>query len=272
MTDGRSGQTIRRRRLRAIAVAGVVISCGAATGTAAPRVRQPPDAQWQYQLQGAVDRSNPARVFDVDGASTPQATVRALQHDGRYVVCYFSAGTYERFRSDSRRLPASVRGRPVGGFPDERWLDIRRLGAIAPVLRARMQTCARKGFDAVEPDNVDGYQNRTGFPLRRSDALRFTRWLARTAHGLGLAVGLKNSAGLVSSLAGRFDFAVVEQCLQYDECDRYVPFVRRGKPVYEVEYEGAPQTICPAARRLGFNTILKTVDLDAPSRPCPGRA
>jgi hypothetical protein len=260
-----------RRRVSAIGVALLAVACGAAMSSAAPRLRPPPDAQWQYQLQGRIDRSNPARVFDVDGATTPQATVRALQRTGRYLVCYFSAGTSESFRADSRGLPAGVRGRQVAGFADERWLDIRRLGAIAPVLRARMRTCARKGFDAVEPDNVDGYQNRTGFPLRRSDALRFADWLARTAHGLGLAVGLKNSAGLVSSLAGRFDFAVVEQCLQYDECDRYRPFVQRRKPVYEVEYEGTLQSRCPAARRLGFNTILKAVELGAPSRPCPGR-
>jgi hypothetical protein len=243
----------------------------AALGDAARKPPRPPDARWQYQLQGSIDRSNAARVFDVDGEGTPAATVRALERDGRYVVCYLSAGTYESFRSDSRRFPARVRGRAVEGFGNERWLDIRRLDLVAPVLRARMRTCARKGFDAVEPDNVDGYDNPTGFPLRRSDALRFTRWLARTAHGLGLAVGLKNGTGLVSALAGRFDFAVVEQCLQYDECDRYRPFTRRGKPIYEVEYEGTPASVCPRARALGLNTILKDVDLTAPSRACPGR-
>jgi hypothetical protein len=258
-----------RRRVPAIALALLAVAGAAATSTAAPRLRPPPDAQWQYQLQGRIDRSNPARVFDVDGATTPQATVRALRRAGRYVICYFSAGTLESFRSDGRGLPAGVRGRAVEGFTDERWLDIRRLDLIAPLLRARMRTCARKGFDAVEPDNVDGYDNRTGFALRRGDALRFARWLARTAHGLGLAVGLKNSTGLVRSLAGRFDFAVVEQCLQYDECERYRPFVRRGKPVYEVEYAGTLQSRCPAAGRLGLHTILKAVELGAPSRPCP---
>jgi hypothetical protein len=262
---------MRRALVATLPLAIVVGACGDTSSDAARRPPRPPDAQWQYQLQGAIDRSNAARVFDVDGAETSAATVRALKRDGRYVVCYFSAGTYESFRSDSRRLPASVRGRPVEGYSNERWLDIRRLDLVAPLLRARMRACERKGFDAVEPDNVDGYDNPTGFPLRRSDSLRFTRWLARTAHRLGLAVGLKNSTGLVSALAGRFDFAVVEQCLQYDECERYRPFVRRGKPVYAVEYEGTPQSVCPRAGRLGINTILKDVDLTAPSHPCPAR-
>ena len=260
-----------RALIAALPLALVAGACGDTSSDAARRPPRPPNAQWQYQLQGGIDRSNAARVFDVDGAETSAATVRALKRDGRYVVCYFSAGTYENFRSDSRRLAPSVRGRPVEGYGNERWLDIRRLDLVAPLLRARMRTCARKGFDAVEPDNVDGYDNPTGFPLRRSDSLRFTRWLARTAHRLGLAVGLKNSTGLVSALAARFDFAVVEQCLQYDECERYRPFVRRGKPVYEVEYEGTPQSVCPQAGRLGINTIVKDVDLTAPSRPCPAR-
>jgi hypothetical protein len=256
-------------RFAAAMLALLALACGGSTGEAARRPARPPDAQWQYQLQGAIDRSNPARVFDVDGAETPAATVRALKRDGRYAVCYLSAGTYENFRADSKRFPAVTLGRPVEGYGNERWLDIRRLDLIAPVLRDRMRVCARKGFDAVEPDNVDGYDNRTGFPLRRRDALRFTRWLASTAHRLGLAVGLKNSSGLAGAMAGRFDFAVVEQCLQYDECDRYRPFVTRRKPVYEVEYEGTAQAICPQAQRFGMNTIIKSVDLNAPSRPCP---
>jgi hypothetical protein len=248
----------------------LLVALAAFPAVVADAARKPPRVQWQYQLQGTIDRSNPARVFDIDGAGTPAATVQALKRDGRYVICYFSAGTYENFRSDSRRFPARIRGRPVEGFGDERWLNIRRLYLVAPVLRARMRTCARKGFDAVEPDNVDGYDNATGFPLRRSDALRFARWLARTAHSLGLAVGLKNSTGLVSSLASRFDFAVVEQCLRHDECDRYRPFARQGKPVYEVEYSGTVASVCPRARAAGLNTIVKDVDLTAPSLPCPG--
>jgi hypothetical protein len=259
------------RRALPILVGLVVIAaiCGDVARAAGSAIKRAPDAPWQYQLQGTIDRSNSARVFDIDGAATPHATVRALQRAGRYVVCYLSAGTYEGFRSDSRGFPTSVRGRAVAGFPDERWLDIRRLAAVEPVIRARMRTCARKGFDAVEPDNVDGYTNRTGFALHRSDALRYARWLARSAHRLGLAVGLKNAPGLVGALAPTFDFAVVEQCLQYGECDAYRPFLARRKPVYEVEYEGTPASVCPRAQRLGIETIIKDVDLTARSQTCP---
>jgi hypothetical protein len=66
-----------------------------------------------------------------------------------------------------------VLGRNLDGWPGERWLDIRRIGALRPIMKARIAKCARKGFDAVEPDNIDGYQNRSGFPLTGSDQLRY---------------------------------------------------------------------------------------------------
>src|SRR2546423_58618 len=83
-------------------------------------------------------------------------------------------------------------------------------------------------------DNVDGYTNATGFPLTAADQLRFNRWLAREAHKRRLAVGLKNDPGQVRKLARAFDFAVVEQCFQYDECRAFSPFVRKRKAVFEV--------------------------------------
>jgi hypothetical protein len=74
-------------------------------------------------------------------------------------------------------------GRPsLDGWPGERWLDIRRIGVLAPIMKARIAKCARKGFDALEPDNINGYQNKSGFSLSGSDQLRYNRWFARQAH------------------------------------------------------------------------------------------
>lgn len=263
---------------RAAPIAFVLVAVAFAVANAPPapddspaaQRRTPVDGSWRYQLQGKVDISGPARVFDIDGATTSAATVRRLHRAGRYVICYVDVGSSENFRADHRRFPAGVMGKP-NGWPGERWLDIRRLDILGPILRARMRTCARKRFDAVEPDNIDGYANETGFALTRQDALRFTRWLARTAHGLGLAVGLKNALELVPSLASRFDFAVVEQCFEYDECERLAPFVRRRKPVYEVEYGGSLATLCPRAARLGINSTLASLELDDSAQPCPAR-
>jgi hypothetical protein len=193
-------------------------------------------APWQWQLQGRIDTGVPACIFDVDGFETPAATVAALHRHGARVVCYLDVGSWEEYRPDADRFPRSVLGRRYEGFPEERWLDIAHFQRFAAVLEARFRVCARKGFDAVEPDNLAGFENRTGFPLTASDQLRFNRWVARRVHALGLAVALKNDPGQVHALLPSFDFAVVEQCFQYDECDLYEPFVAAGKAVLEAEY------------------------------------
>jgi hypothetical protein len=156
----------------------------------------------------------------------------------------------------------------MDGWPDERWLDIRQVSVITPVMAARFDECKAKGFDAVDPDNVDGYSNDTGFPLRAGDQLRFNRAIADLAHRRGLAVGLKNDVEQVAVLAASFDFAVNEQCLQYSECGRYRPFVAAGKPVFSVEYQGAAATVCAAARQYGLTTVIKDLALGATRHAC----
>ena len=209
-----------------------------------------------------------AGVFDIDGLNASASTVRALHRRKRRAVCYVSVGTHEPFRADARRFPPEVLGRRLRDFPDERWLDIRRIDVLAPVLRARLDTCARKGFDGVEPDNVDGYANRTGFPLAAADQLRFNRWIADEAHARDMAVGLKNDTSQVKALVRHFDFAVVEQCFELSECRSYSPFVRAGKPVFVAEYAVRPARFCASARRLRFSAIYKRLELGRFRRSC----
>jgi hypothetical protein len=222
----------------------------------------PQHVDWQWQLAGKLDRSVPARVFDIDLFENSAKTVRSLHRSGRHVVCYLDAGTWERWRPDAARFPRSVLGKG-NGWPGERWLDIRRLDVLRPIMRSRIALCARRGFDAVEFDNVDGYANDTGFPLTAGDQLAFNRWLANEAHRHGLSAALKNDLGQVRSLLPWFDFALDEQCFQYHECARLRPFVRAGKAVFEVEYRLKTSSFCGRARRLGFDSMRKHLRLDA---------
>ena len=154
----------------------------------------------------------PARVFEVDGFDTPRRTVSALHRRGRRAVCYISVGSWENWRPDADQFPRSVLGKRYDGYPDERWLDIRRIRLLAPVLNRRFAMCTRKGFDAVEADNVAGWENDTGFPLTAAHQLRFNRWIARAVHRRGMSIGLKNDGRQARKLANVFDFAVVEEC------------------------------------------------------------
>jgi hypothetical protein len=263
-------------RVRSTIAAIVLLAlsaCGASAESlpsaerSAATIRRPPAmAAWHYQLQGDVALGT-ATVLDVDGFDTPASFVAEARKVGRYPVCYIDAGTWEDWRPDQARFPSSVLGNR-NGWPGERWLDIRRLDVLAPIMRARMRICRDKRFRAVEPDNVDGYTNNTGFPLTATHQLVYNRWLARTAHQLGLAVALKNDLDQARVLATRFDFAVVEQCFEYDECDKSRPFTRAGKAVFDAEYSLTRDQFCSRARALGISGLQADTDLSGPTQPC----
>jgi hypothetical protein len=225
----------------------------------------PTTEPWQYQLAGKVDLSVEAPVYDIDGADNSAATVSRIHERGARAICYFSAGSYENWRDDRERFPKRVLGRSLAGWPGERWLDIRQRDVLMPIMRARMRRCAEKGFDGVEPDNVDGYSNRSGFPLSGRDQLRYNRALAREAHALGLAIGLKNDLGQIPKLVEHYDFAVNEQCFDFDECGRLRPFIRAGKAVFNVEYGPVP---CDRSRELRLSSIRKRLGLRSWRRAC----
>ncbi|MFG2333733.1 endo alpha-1,4 polygalactosaminidase [Streptomyces sp. NPDC048604] len=231
------------------------------------RWRPAPGLDWQWQLSGRLDPAVDVPVYDVDGFDQSAATVADLHRRGRKVICYLSTGAWEEFRPDAAKFPAAVLGRG-NGWPGERWLDIRRTDVLEPLMAARIDMCRAKGFDAVEPDNMDGYANRTGFPLTAADQLRYNRLIARLAHERGLAVGLKNDLDQIPELLPDFDFAVNEQCAEYEECELLVPFVRAGKAVFHVEYELPTGAFCPQSRKLGLSSMLKRYDLGAWRRPC----
>ncbi|HWE11565.1 MAG TPA: endo alpha-1,4 polygalactosaminidase [Solirubrobacteraceae bacterium] len=167
---------------------------------------------WYWQLQGSV-RTEPVAVTDRDGLDNSAATVAALHRRHQHVICYIDVGTWENWRSDAGRFPRSVLG-SNNGWPGERWLDVRQLSAPAPIMRARFATCARKHFDAVEPDNMDGFENGTGFPITRGQQLAYDDWVARTVHGMGMAVFEKNLPELAGQLQPHFDGVLEEQCNQ----------------------------------------------------------
>jgi len=224
--------------------------------------RPPPCTTWQWQLTGTIETAVDVTMFDVDLFDAPGATIDLLHAAGRVVVCYFSAGSWEDWRPDAGSFPPEVLGNPLDPpFQDERWLDVRNLAVLGPILGARMDLAVAKGCDGVEPDNVDGYANDSGFPLTAGDQLVFNRWLAAAAHARGLSVGLKNDLEQIPQLVASFDWALDEQCWEYAECELLEPFVERGRAVFGVEYVGDPAVFCPPLNALGYSWLKKQLDL-----------
>ncbi len=238
---------------------------------AEPIWKPAPQTTWQWQLTEKLDISPDVEMFDVDLYTTTKEEVAAIHGKGSRAVCYLSAGTFEPWRPDSAAFPESVKGRAVAGWADERWLDIRRLDVLRPIMEARLDLCKAKGFDGVEPDNVDAYTNKSGFPLTGDDQLKYNRFLAAAAHARGLSVGLKNDVDQVKELVADFDWALNESCFQYKECDTLKPFTAAGKAVFHVEYKMLTSAFCSRANSLDFNSMRKGVDLDVPRELCRER-
>lgn len=224
---------------------------------------------WQWQLhEEPVDQSVDAEVYDIDLFANAAEVVAALHTRGRRAICYLSAGSWEPYRPDSGDFPKSLLGGALTDWPDERWLDIRQLDTLRPLLAARLDLCRDKGFDGVEPDWLDNHQQRTGFAITTADQLRYNRMLADLAHERGLAIGLKNDLDQADELAELYDFAVVEQCAEFDECDSLSPFLDLNKPVFHAEYDLPLTAFCAESRRLGLSSIRKHLDLDAWREVC----
>ncbi len=229
--------------------------------------RPPRDLSWEYRLQGRPRIASDPRIYDTDYAETPRSLVTKIHRRGGYAVCYVNVGAWEDWRADRDLFPAELLGNQ-NGWPGERHLDIRRTDVLLPIMRDRFEICRSKGFDAVEPDNIEGYANNSGFPLDATDQLLFNRAIAQTAHDLGLSAALKNDLGQARLLAADFDFAVVEECVQYRECRATRPFTNRHKPVLVVEYEGTMRRLCAEARKYRFAGLMQTLALNRPGRRC----
>lgn len=231
---------------------------------------------WQWQLTGALDTTVNVPVYDVDGDDATAAQVAALHAAGKKVICYLSAGTWENWRADANDFPTSILGKTVGGWPDEKWLDIRALDSplgptgksLRQIIEARMDKCKAKGFDAIEPDNIDGYTNSNGFGLTAANQLAYNTFLANAAHARGLSIGLKNDKEQTAALVSVFDFGIDEECQVWNECvgpgtannPGWTPFISAGKAVFHAEYT---DQVSSCTQPAGFSSILKHRDLDA---------
>ncbi|CAN8101201.1 unnamed protein product [Discula destructiva] len=243
---------------------------------------QPPaGTTWNYVLHHPVRLDHTIEqhaVWIIDLFDTPTTSVQALHARGRKVIAYFSAGTYEDWRPDAARFPPAALGRKMDDWAGERWL-LPTDPTVQQIMRARLDLAVSKGFDGVDPDNVDGWDNKNGLKLTRQHAVDYVHFLAREAHARGLSVGLKNAGDIVPRVLGCVQWAVNEQAVQFGDEEQFLPFIKAGKPVFHVEYPkgedpddkkqnderevtGKKRDKCMRARTRGFSTVIKNVKLD----------
>lgn len=202
----------------------------------------PANGQFDYQIGGPYTPDASVQVVDRDRSADPVP--------GRYTICYVNAfqsqPDEQAFWFDQHPdLLLRIDGQPVmdPGWPDEYIFDLTtaaKRSAVAAIVGGWIEQCARDGFQAVEPDNLDAWTRSKG-GYGQEQALAFAAMLTTTAHAAGLAIGQKNTGEL--GTAGRdagFDFAVAEECQLYEECGDYTDVY--GGLVYEIEYTDNPES------------------------------
>src|SRR4051812_40952822 len=145
----------------AVSLAALVPSLCAGSGA----VTLPPaNGQFDYQIGGAYTPSKTVTVLDRDRLATPVK--------GTYTICYVNAFQTQAAEAAGweSRHPALLVKDSKGKFlrdpdwPDEDLFDTSTAAnrsAIAAVENTWIDGCAKAGFKAVEPDNLDSY-TRTG--------------------------------------------------------------------------------------------------------------
>jgi hypothetical protein len=224
---------------------------------------------WQWQIGGGtIDPSLAVDVFDIDweeGASV----VSQLHQAGKKVICYVSVGSWEDWRPDASSFPAAVLGNDYPGWPGEKFVDI-RAQALRDIMAKRLDLCKTKGFDAVEPDNMDVFSSNSGFPLKQTDGVEYAKWLATESHARGMGIVQKNASEITTNIQSVYDGALTEDCYDGNWCADMQPYIDANKPVFACEYTNSIFTkACAWGKTKKYSFILKSLDLDAPVTFCP---
>ncbi len=223
------------------------------------------NTSWQWQLTGTVNTSYDVKVYDIDLFDTTPQLIKEIHDKGKKVICYFSGGSFEDWREDANKFPVELLGKDLDGWEGEKWLDIRDK-KLQSIMNSRLDLAKEKGCDGVEPDNMDGYTNKSGFKLSSEDQLKYNIFMANSAHERGLSIGLKNDLDQTTKLEPYFDFSINEECHEYNECENLTVFVDANKPVFNAEYaskyKNNPKQICTKSLSLGIQTLILPLDLD----------
>jgi len=240
---------------------------GSSSNEASQKIELPSKIDWYWQLQGDLNKTIDAKLYDIDLFDSSKEIIKKLHNDDKIVICYFSAGTYEDWRDDKDRFQQEDIGNNLDEWEGEKWLDIRSKN-VRNIMKERLDLAKEKGCDGIEADNVDGYTNDTGFNITDEEQLNYNKFLAEEAKKRGLLIGLKNDLNQIESLVDYFDFALNEQCHKFNECDKLKPFVERGKPVLNAEYDKQYRDddnitiLCNQSEEQKFNTLILPLNLD----------
>jgi hypothetical protein len=218
---------------------------------------------FDWVLSGAPDTNKNVKVIDIDAFNATAETVASFKSKGTIVIGYISVGSREDWRPDINLIPADCIGNDYPGWPGEKFLDIRQMSKLTPMITSRLDMIKSKGFDGVEPDNMDCFENNTGFPLSQQDGINYALWLASLAHSRGLSIGQKNASEIASAIVNVYDWALLEDGFGDGFYTDFFSYINLNKAVFDTEYsDNNLSTYCGQAASARVTLIRKNLDLD----------
>ncbi|MFB9450622.1 endo alpha-1,4 polygalactosaminidase [Dactylosporangium vinaceum] len=231
-------------------------------GTVAP---PPANASFDYQIGGPYTPPAGVKVVSRDHDAGPAA--------GLYNICYvnaFQAQTDANSWWKTNHPDLLLHDAKGNLVVDKDWNEIlldfstaQKRAGLTAIVGGWIDGCAAKGFKGVEPDNLDSW-TRSGGLLTKAQAIAYAQSLAAYAHGKGLAIGQKNTADLGAASARQigFDFAVAEECADYNECGDYTAVY--GNNVIVIEYSQSQFTKACNSYGSTLSIVLRDVDVTTP--------
>lgn len=232
-----------------------------------PYTLPPAGGAWDYQIGGPYTPAANVQVVSRDRLVAPVA--------GKYNICYVNLlqtqpdepgqsttnpplGTTSWWlKNHPNVVLKDASGRPITDpvWDDEVVLDVRtaaQRAELASVQKPWFQKCKDDGFQAIEPDNIDADVRSSGL-ISHAQVREYLKIVVPYVHSIGLAIGQKNAVGaddanlqwatdgprFVTDVtpAQGFDFAIAEECGEFQECGTYVDMY--GGRTYVVEYDDA---------------------------------
>ena len=163
---------------------------------------------------------------------------------GLYNICYLNGGQIQDYELNwwQDHCPECLLRDGDGDLvEDPEWegefvLDIHNSShreKIVGIQSKWIRECKDDGFDAVEMDNLDTFTRFS--QIKKDNTVDWIKSLSDHAHSVGLAIAQKNTAELLERADEMgTDFAVVESCNKWDECQDFIDVY--GKMVLAVEY------------------------------------
>lgn len=264
-------------------IIGVAAAVVAAVGLAGPVsgaswAPPPVNGMFDYQIGGDYPPPPGVRIVARDWFN-------GSAHAGAYSICYLNAFQTQSDEAgvdrpdEQSNWPPGLVLEELGDDPNwggEYLVDLSsraKRAQAADWVQPMIQTCADKGFHAIEYDNLDSWTRMDGTPVEddvpfgKAQAIAYAGRLTDRAHALGLAVAQKNGLDLNRRQSRErigFDFAIAEECGRFSECRDYRALF--GNRVIVIEYRRRDfGRACKAVGKT-MSVVLRDVNVTRPGQ------